>query len=317
MTRWFPTAALAALLSMLVGLVGCSSTAPWEGAGPHVVAGGGVSGVYYGYGSALADVLSEDFEVDVQVIETAGSIDNLQRIGRGEAMAGFTQSDAAADAVHGRGAFAESVPIWALARLYDEYVHVVVRAESAISELVDLAGRRVSLGAPGSGVHVVSARILDAAGVGPVDDRELDLADSLVALESGEIDAFFWVGAVPTPTVSALGTDVALRLVPIPAAVVDTVGRQHPGVYRFADLPVSAYDWAAPTKTLAVPNYLVVAESMDPDLARRILATLFDARSQLTARVPAAALLDRRSAIFTDSLELHDGAVAYYREQRR
>lgn len=301
---------------LMLALAACTGPAVLDRERLHTVAGGGTSGVYYGYGDALAQVLSEDLGAEVAVAETAGSVDNLLRISRGEALVGFTQSDAAADAIGGEGAFDQPLPIQAIARLYDEYLHVVVRADSGVRTLADLSGRPLSLGARDSGVAVVANRVLEAAGVTGVDDRELGLAASITALERGQIDGFFWVGGAPTPSVAQLAAHVPLRLLAIDDDVVEGLGRAHPGAYRFAELPVSAYTWAEPTATVAVPNYLVVAADAPAAQVRAVLETLFDSRSQLALRVPAAGLLDRRSAIFTDPIDLHPGAVEYYRESR-
>ena len=309
-------AAASFAMILLAVLAACAGPSVLDRESVHTVAGGGTSGVYYSYGDALAQVLSEDLGAEVVVAETAGSVDNLLRIARGEALAGFTQSDAAAAAIGGAGAFDEPLPIQAIARLYDEYLHVVVRADSGVRTLADLAGRPLSLGARDSGVTVVAERVLAAAGVAGVDDRELGLAASITALERGQIDGFFWVGGAPTPAVSQVAEHLPLRLLAIDDEVVERLGATHRGVYRFAELPVSAYAWAEPTATVAVPNYLVVAAGTPAAQVRSLLATLFDSRSQLALRVPAAGLLDQRSAIFTDPIELHPGAVEYYRENR-
>lgn len=307
--------AVALIAGVLLLITGCTAEPLFAEDDPLMIAGGGTSGVYYAYGEALAEELSDELSAPITVVHTDGSIDNLRRIARGEALLGFSQSDAAVDAVRGEGAFTEALPIRAVARLYDEFVHVVVRADSPVTELAALEGRAVSLGAAGSGVHVVATRVLTAAGI-RVDDHGLDLAESLRALEQHEIEGFFWVGAAPTPAVAQLSEDLALRLLSIPTDVVEALDAQHPGVYRFADLPARAYPWADPVSTLAVPNYLVVATDTRPALVERALARLFDARGRITSRVSAAALLDRRSAIFTGSLELHPGAEAYYRAAR-
>lgn len=308
---------LAVLAVAVTVLSGCSGVTERDDTSPIVIAGGGVSGVYYRYGQQLATVLRGPLRTEVAVAETAGSVDNLRRIAAGDAMLGFTQSDAVADAVRGVGAFAEPLPIQALARLYDEYVHVIVRRDSGISDVAELSGRTVSLGAPGSGVTVAAHRILAASGVDDVIDRELDLAASIDALENRQIDGFFWVGGVPTPAVSDLAETTPLRLVSVSTAALERINAEHPGVYRFGEFPVSAYGWAEPAESLVVPNYLVTAEGTSPELVRTVLEALFDSRTRLAQTVPAAALLDRRSAVFTDSIALHPGAEAYYRDTKQ
>lgn len=310
--------ALAALAGVVLALAGCGGAEQEDDALPYVIAGGSTTGVYYGYGEQLAAVLTRDLDVPVVIAETNGSVDNLLRIGSGEAVVGFAQSDAASDAVRGVGAFAEPLPIQAVARLYDEYVHVVVRVDSDIERIADLEGRVVSLGSRNSGVNVVATRILDAAGVDAeaLENRELGLEASIEALERADIEAFFWVGGVPTPGLEDLTDRLPVRLLSVDADAVEGINSRFAGVYRFAEFPTGAYGGEEPTVTLAVPNYLVTSEAASDEFIHAVLASLFDARVHLAQHVPAAALLDRRSAIFTDSIDLHPGAISYYRQAR-
>lgn len=308
--------AMVAGLLAIVALAGCDAPRERE---PFAIAGGGSTGVYFGYGDQLAQVISARLGTTVTVEETDGSVDNLLRVSDGRALLGFAQSDAAADAVAGRGTFVEPLPVLAIARLYDEYVHVVVRADSDIERIADFAGRPMSLGAPTSGVNIVATRVLDAVGVAPhqVDDRELGLSASIDALRLGAIEGFFWVGGLPTPGLEELFADLPTRLLSIEAETVDRVNAAHDGVYRLAEFPIGAYGRGEATVTMTVPNYLMVAERAPDALVRDVLTALFESRSLIAAHVPAAALLDRRQAIFTDPVALHPGAVAYYSDTRR
>lgn len=311
---------VAGVLSLvLVGaLAACSQRASeWTDA-EYTIASGGSTGVYYGYGSRLADELSASLDIRMVAQETAGSVDNLLRVSSGDALIGFAQGDAAADAVSGTGAFDEPLEVQALARLYDEYVQVVVRGDSAIEDIGDLAGRTISLGAENSGVNVIAARVLDAAGVDieAVRNPQLDLGESIGAMERGEIDGFFWVGGLPTPGVTELAERSSVRLLPIEQDWVDEVNERYSHAYRPADVPAGTYGLATSAPTMAVPNYLVTASSTPDGVVRDVLAGLFDARLRIAADVPTAALLDRRSAIFTGPVPLHPGAVDYYRDLR-
>lgn len=304
------------LIVMILSLAACGPAAPAE---RFSIAGGGVTGVYYAFGEQLADVLTSKLDTVVTVDETNGSVDNLQRVSDGRALFGFAQSDVAADAVAGNGGFPEPLAVQAVARLYDEYVHVVVRTDSDIVQIADLTGRAVSLGAPSSGVSIVAQRVLVAAGVEPaaVDDQALGLAESIDALRAGEIEGFFWVGGLPTPGLADLFGETPTRLLSIEAQIVESANEAHGGVYRLAEFPIGAYGRTQATATMTVPNYLMVAQGASDELVREVLAVLFESRSIIAVEVPAAALLDRREAIFTDPVSLHPGAVAYYSESRR
>lgn len=305
-------------VTLLGATSACSTRATeWTDA-TYEIAGGGANGVYYAYGSELASELEATFDVRISAAETAGSVDNLLRVGSGEALLAFAQGDAAADAVAGAGAFDEPLPVQAIARLYDEYLHVVVRADSDIEELGDLAGRTVSLGAENSGVNVIAGRVLDAAAVevASITDPQLDLGESISALEASEIDGFFWVGGIPTPGIAELAETTPVRLLAIDQSWVNEVNGRYSDAYRSSDFPVGLYGLDRSEPTMAVPNYLVTGADTPDAVVRDVLAGLFDARTRIAHTVPAAALLDRRQAIFTGPVELHPGAIEYYRAQR-
>ncbi|GAA1249757.1 TRAP transporter TAXI family solute receptor [Microbacterium phyllosphaerae] len=317
-TLWRRIVGVAAVVVLAGASSACSTRASEWDDSRYEIASGGANGVYFAYGSELAAELSETLDVRIDAAETAGSVDNLLRVGSGEALVGFAQGDAAADAVAGEGAFDEPLAVQAVARLYDEYLHVVVRADSEIDDLTDLAGKTVSLGAENSGVHVIAGRVLDAADVdiASISDPELDLGESIMALEGSEIDGFFWVGGIPTPGIADLAETTPVRLLSIEQTWVNTVNARYSDAYRPSDFPVGLYGLAQPEPTMAVPNYLVTSAATPDDVVRDILAGLFASRTDIAQDVPAAALLDRRQAIFTGPVELHPGAVEYYRSQR-
>lgn len=309
---------LCAALATLIGvglLAGCAGAA--RSAGPLRIAGGAASGIYDAYASGLAGELRES-GFDISATETGGSVDNLLRVGRGEALLGFAQADTAADAVAGTGAFADPLPISAIARVYDEYVQVVVPAASSAETLADLAGLRVSVGERNSGVTVIADRVLDAAGVGGdrVEHVALGIDASVAALERGEIDAFFWVGGVPTPGIASLSAAMELRMLPIAPEIIERMGPDLAGVYRISDLPLGAYGTEGSVETMTVPNYLVVNADAPESLVAEATGVLFRTRAEIARTVPAVALLDRRQAIFTSPVPLHPGAADYYVRSR-
>ncbi len=301
-------------LGILLTASACDSGQGDQGASEYIIAGGGTTGVYYNYGSHLAEALSDGLSENFVVSESEGSVDNLFRIGSGRALIGFAQSDAAANAATGSGTFGQRIPVRAIARLYDEYVHLVVLEDSDITDISDLRGRVVSLGARNSGVNLVSMRVMDAVGLTPESLVNLELGPdaAIEALRNGEIEAIFWVGGVPTPGLDKLSRETPIRLVPINAEIVEQLNANYDGVYRISEFPIGAYGWDTPTMTMSVPNYLVVSEDAPDQLVRAITEQLFASRSALAQQVPTAALLDRRQAIFTDPIALHPGAAEYY-----
>jgi TRAP transporter TAXI family solute receptor len=149
-----------------------------------------------------------------------------------------------------------------------------------------------------------------------VRNPQLDLRDSIDAMEQGSIDGFFWVGGLPTPGIESLSGALPLRLLPIEQEWVSTVNARYSDVYRPSDFPAGVYGVEGSVPTMAVPNYLIVAADTPDAVVRDVLEVLFAARSRVAQEVPAAALLNRRQAIFTEPVDLHPGAEEYYRDER-
>lgn len=301
------------------GACGLPPEAPRYPPGEVRLLTGGTQGVYYAFGHEIARVARAGLpDAPVTAVSTSGSVDNLRGAASGDRVVAFSALDAAAEAVRGSGPFREPLPVTALARVYDDYLHVVARRDGGPASLADLRGRRVSLGALGSGTALIARRVLDAAGIAPGDLRvsQLGIDDSLAALARDEIDAFFWSGGLPTAAVADLAGEVPIALLPVvePVRVLRETGL---AVYRPATVPAEEYGLTAPVDTLAVPNVLVVRADADAGLVEALTRLLFERRADISATVPLAGALDRRSAVFTSPLDLHAGALAYYRAVQR
>lgn len=317
-----PRMAALGMVSLLAAagcFAGTSSQAVLRDAGVEsvTISGGGTTGIYYSYGGEFGSVLSERFDVRASVLETGGSIENLENLAGGVAQVAFSAADAAADAATGHGPFSEPLPVRALARVYDDFVHLVVLDSSDIDEIKDLHGRAVSLGAKGSGTELIADRLLAVAGVdrSGIDQRALGIDESIEALRTGEIEAFFWSGGLPTPGVNDLAGEVPIRLVPL-QALVEQVRAEYGGGYRHGVVPEGTYGLPGDVATMAVPNFLMAHADLPDDVAYALVEALFDGRSDIAMEVPAGALLDRSRAIFTEPVDLHPGALRYYRDTK-
>jgi TRAP transporter TAXI family solute receptor len=281
-----------------------------------VVASGEDSGVYFRYGQALAQALADTLpDSAVTAVATSGSVDNIERLDRGEAAVAFSLADTAADAVSGAGPFPRPVPLRALARLYTNSVHVVVPAGSPAQRVGDLAGLRVSVGAPGSGTEVTAVRMLAVGGVsGPAAPSisHLGVQESADALAAGQLDAFFWSGGLPTAGVQRLVDTTAVRLLPTDDLLAG-MRRDYGDFFVEQTIPGSVYGLSQDVSTIGVPNLLLVRADLPADLAEAVTATLFEAQRMLVTVHPEARHLDLRSAITTAPVPLHPGAAAYYR----
>lgn len=306
---------------VLAGLVGCSPEDGdhWADQLPETVtvATGGTTGIYHAYGTALAAELEQRYGVQAEVLSTGGSVENLHLLADGSVQIAFSAADAAGDAVAGTGEFGSPVPVRSLARVYDDFAHLVVPATSGIRTLDDLRGLTVSVGAPRSGTSLIAHRVLEAAEV-DVDDLQvarLGITESIEALEADRIDAFFWSGGLRTPGVEDISERMGLRLVPM-RGVVDELREEFGHGYRHGVVPDGMYGLTTDVETLAVPNVLLVGADMPDDVARGLAELLFATRNEISGTVGAAALLDRTRAIYTSPIELHPGALRYYRQTK-
>jgi uncharacterized protein len=298
---------------------GCRSD-PTYPAMPLRIATGGQGGVYFAYGNGIAEVVRRRLpRLSPDVLVTAASIENLRLVAAGDAEAGFTLADSAALAHAGQPPFTSELPVAALARLYDNYLHVVVRSDLRLDTVADLRDRPVSVGASGSGTELIADRLLTAAGL--TVDRDLRASRfgvdaSAAALAARELDAFFFSGGIPTQAIDKLARTMSIRLLDVGGFVPALRGR-YGEVYAERTIPASAYMLGAPVTTVGVPNYLVVSAGMREPLAYDLIRVMFAGREELAQAHPEGRRLDRGSAINTFPLELHPGAARYYRETKR
>ncbi|WP_103504494.1 TAXI family TRAP transporter solute-binding subunit, partial [Streptomyces sp. SM14] len=286
--------------------------------GEVVLSTGVPSGVYAQYGQLLRAQLARDLpQVRVTLLPSAGSVENIERLLAGEADFAIATADSlAAHRSHGPA----GPKLLACARIYDDYMQLVVPARSPVRSAADLAGLRVGVGQDQSGVQLVTRELLAAAGL----DFERDLTAVPEGihtmprmLEQGRLDAFFWSGGLPTRALEQLSQRVAIRLVPL--------GDLMPGLrdhgsqaayYRAAVVPPDAYpdfSGSKATDTVAVANLVVTTERADIPLTERFTASVIRGRDRIATVVHAAQRVDLRTAIYTQPLPLHPGAERYYR----
>jgi TRAP transporter TAXI family solute receptor len=281
---------------------------------------GSPTGVYQLYGKLLQNALAKDMpRLDVTLHHSVGSQENVERVATGED--DFTI--AAADAVEkykldgGPGANL----LRGCARLYDDYVHVVVPLTSSVDSVEDLKGKRVAVGQRSSGVRLIAEHVLEAAGLDPKKDIQpvsAGIGTMPELLEGRTIDAFFWSGGLPTTSVTDLSNRFDMKLVPIGSDLVEKLHEQRgeSSYYRSAVMPADAYPSAqvgSPVPTLAVANLLVTRAGTDAKLTEGMTRTVINSRDRIGEKVHAAQRVDLRTAIYTDPLELHQGARRYYR----
>ncbi|SER96257.1 hypothetical protein SAMN04487983_102631 [Streptomyces sp. yr375] len=281
---------------------------------------GTTSGVYSEYGTRLRAELAKDMpDLKVKLSTSNGSQENVARVATGEA--DFTIAAADAVETYEQQHPGSAARLRGVARLYDDYVQLVVPRDSKIRSIADLRGRTVATGLPRSGVRLIAQRVLKAAGLDPSKDiravsEGIDTGPE--KLKQGKIDAFFWSGGVPTAGLEKLADDFTFRFVPISP---ELVAKMHDlddstSYYRATNMPESAYPTiqnGSTVATIAVSNLLMTRTDMAPRLTEWLTRTVIKSRDGIGAHVHSAQLVDLRTAIYTDPLKLHEGARRYYR----
>jgi TRAP transporter TAXI family solute receptor len=285
------------------------------------IATGGTGGVYYPYGGGLANLLSNEIEgIEVTAEVTPASVDNMLLIDSGDVDLAFVLADTLADAAEGAGAFEQPIPAQALAVLYNNVTHIVTTDGAGIESVADLAGKRVSVGSPGSGTEVIADRVLTAAGIDPqtgITREQLGASESADAIRDGQIDAYFWSGGLPTASVTDLGASANVDLMLVPNAdLASAMREQHGEFYGTDTVPSDTYPGHdEETEVIVVPNVLVVHEDFDEELAYQIISTMFEHQDELILSHPEAENLTLESATLNSPVPFHPGALRYYEEQ--
>jgi TRAP transporter TAXI family solute receptor len=285
------------------------------------IATGGTGGVYYPYGGALASLLSGNLDdTEVEATVTSASVDNMYLIDSHDADIAFVLGDTAWDATQGNAPFEDPIDGVALATLYNNYTQIVVNGDSGIESIADLAGKRVSVGSPGSGTEVIANRILEVSGIDPeegIEVERLGAAESADAMRDGNIDAFFWSGGLPTAAITDLGATPNLSIKLLPHGdVAGALNEAYGDFYNTATIPAETYPGQTDeVEVVVVPNVLVVNADMDEELAYNITRVMFEGQADLAAAHPAANDLTLENAVQNSPIPYHPGAIRYYEEQ--
>jgi hypothetical protein len=191
----------------------------------------------------------------------------------------------------------------------------VTSTASGITTIEDLRGKRVSVGAPGSGTEIIALRILEAAGIDPDADiarSQLLVDETVQGLGDGTIDAGFWSGGLPTGALVEYANSGNMLILPT-AEYTAALAEKYGPFYVEQEIPGGTYqNQEAAVPTIVVPNVLVVNTSMSEDLQRQITQVLFEQKADLVSVHPAAGELDASTAGGVEFMDVCPGAQAYY-----
>jgi TRAP transporter TAXI family solute receptor len=253
---------------------------------------------------------------------TGGSIDNLKLIGTGQSELGFTMADAALDAMQGQDKFKNNkVPLQALLVVYPNRMHVVTVEGTGIETMADLKGKRVSTGSPGGATEVMAFRVIEAAGLDKDKDMKrerLGVAESVNAIKDRKIDAFFWVGGIPTAAVTDLAATPGMKMKLIDHGdLAEKMNAKYGKLYSASKIKAGSYPGYDKDNSIAeVWNLIVTGDKMSNDDAYTIVKTLVEKKADIVAVHKEAESFSLDNQVQERSpIPFHPGALKYFKEK--
>jgi uncharacterized protein len=286
------------------------------------IATGGAGSVYYPLGQGMAGVISKYIPYAEAAAEvTTASVDNCRLVGAGKADLALVTADTAWNAQRGKAPFKEGVPMRTVAALYPSNTHLVTVEGKGIDKVTDLKGKKVSTGAPRSGTEAMALRVLEASGLDPNKDivrERFGSSESAGALREKKIDAYFWVGGLPTASVTELGMTSGLKFKLIGHAdVIPKMREKYGPFYVEGVIPAKTYPGQDAAVSIVVAwNLFVCHEKMKEAVVYDIVKTLFDHTSELKASsMEARSISLQAQGAGASPLPFHPGAIRYFSEK--
>ena len=318
---------LAIILSIILvcSLAACgnastSSDGETQGATAMSMGTGSPTGTYYAYGGIIGQYIKNNAGISVNAVSTGGSKDNIQGIDVNDYQLGTVQSDVMHYAWNGTRAFETDGKIdtfRTVAGLYAEAVQLVTTNPN-VKSVADLKGKKVSIGAPGSGVYFNAVDILGAAGLTEKDinPQYQNFDQSADALKDGKIDAAFIVAGAPTPAITELCmTNAKTRIVPIDGDIAEKLMKDNT-FYSVYKIPAKAYsNQDKEVTTVTVKATLIVRADATEDDVYKITKSIFDNIDAITKEHAKGAELSLENATEGLTVPFHAGAAKYFKEK--
>ncbi|WP_353949330.1 TAXI family TRAP transporter solute-binding subunit [Sporolactobacillus sp. Y61] len=279
---------------------------------------GGTEGTYYPLGGSFAKIINTHVDkVEATATSTGASVENMNKLKDGkDDLIAFTQTDIASYAVDGKQMF-EGKPIdsiRAIGALYPETIQIVATAKSGIRTVEDLAGKKVSVGAPGAGTYASAEDILALYGMSmdDIDAQNLDFGESTSGMQDGTIDAAIITAGTPTGAVESLAASTDISIVSLDENKIAELKEELPYYSEFT-IPKGTYGLKGDVKTVAVQSMLVTTEGMDKDLVYNITKAIFEHTDAIGHQKKEDISAD--TALNGVGIELHPGAKKYFDEK--
>lgn len=306
------------MLLVLLVTAACSTAGSEENPKAITIATGGTGGVYYPLGGGMAQVFEDQLDITATAQVSGASVENMQLLSKGDVQLAFTQNDIADYAVNGTEVFDNKLDNLAgIAALYPEIIQLVVSADSDIHSIADLKGKKVSVGAPGSGNEANSIQILSAAGMSydDIDEQLKSYADSADSFKDGLIDAMFVTSGIPNSSVQDIAVTKGVRIIGIDEGIVSALQQDYPFFVK-AEVPAGTYDGQEETAdTVAVLASLTVNSKLSEDLVYKITKALYENLDTIGAKHAKGKEIELQKALEGLTIPIHPGALKYYEEQ--
>jgi uncharacterized protein len=277
---------------------------------------GGTGGTYYPLGGSMANIISDATGIETNAEVSGASAENMTTLKDGNAEIAFSQTDIAAYATEGKLMFEGNVVdnVKAIGTLYPETVQIVTTAKSGIKSVEDLKGKKVSVGAPGSGTFANAEQILEVHGITmeDIDAKHLSFDESTAGIQDGSIDAAFVTAGTPTGAVEGLAATEDVVIVPVEADKAEALIAKYP-YYAKEEVPSGVYGLTSAVPTVAVLAMLVVRDDLSDDLVYDITKAVFENTDKIGHA--KAALIKAEKALNGVGIEVHPGAQRYYDEK--
>jgi len=285
----------------------------------YALATGGPAGLYYPFGGGMASIWSKALpHVNVKAEVTGGSVTNVIQVARGESEIGIAMADVVTNAYLGQGRFPAALPLRVLVNAYPNIVHILTLKDSGIRTVADLRGRRVSLGAAGSGTAVAAENVLVGLGVTleAIAPAYLSFAETTSALKDGAVDAGFVVGGLGLAAVTELAVTRALHLVALSDEELSVLSTRYPA-YSGYRIPGGSYNGVdQDVQALGIWSAVVVHASMPEALAFQLVCTLFENKSALLKVAAVARDMTVENMDKLTAVPLHPGSARYLQAVR-
>ncbi len=284
-----------------------------------VLATGGTAGTYYPFGGAMARIWNTKIPaMNVTAQTTGASAENIRLVNKKEAELALVQSDTLDAAFTAKAPFTEAIKSMStIAVLYPEIIQVVVRADSPIKSIADLKGKKVGVGAPGSGTEANFRQLMDIYGLvkDDVNSQYLSFSESAEAFKDRHIDAFIVTAGIPNAAIMDIGTQHAIRILTVSADMAAKLTAKYPFLAA-AVVPAGTYkNQTQDVTTVAVNAVLIVGNDLSVDVVYSITKALFDSQAELASAHAKGKELNLKYAVQGVSIPFHPGALKYYKEK--